>query len=68
MNMYLARVEFKREENSKFEKGYYIGKWENTKEEGTYLDSKFQALPRDEKGYQVWYSRLDMDNLLELRL
>ena len=68
MNMYLARVEFKREENSKFEKGYYIGKWENTKEEGTYLDSKFQALPRDEKGYQVWCSRLDMDNLLELRL
>ncbi len=68
MNMYLARVEFKREENSKFEKGYYIGKWENTKEEGTYLDSKFQALPRDGKGYQVWYSRLDMDNLLELRL
>lgn len=66
--MYLARVEFKREENSKFEKGYYIGKWENTKEEGTYLDSKFQALPRDEEGYQVWASWLDMDDLLELRL
>lgn len=66
--MYLARVEFKREEKSRYEKGYYIGKRENTKEEGTYLDEKFQALPRDEKGFQVWDSRLDIDNLLELRL
>lgn len=66
--MYLARVEFKIEEKSKYEKGYFIGKWENTKEEGSFLDLKFQSLPRDKNGFQVWDSRLDTDNLLEIRL
>jgi hypothetical protein len=66
--MYLAKVVFKREANSLTEKGYYIGEHESSKDKGTYLDTNFQALPRDEKGFQVWDSNIDLNDMLELRL
>lgn len=67
--MYVARMEFKRTEDSKLEKGYFIGHNENPDlYRGCYLDENFQPLPRDEKGYQVWDSKFDTDNALEIRI
>lgn len=67
--MYIQSVKFKRKQDSNWEKGFYIGRCENdVLNKSTFLDSSYQALERDEKGFQVWDSNYDLDTDVQLRL
>lgn len=67
--MFIQSVEFQREKDSDWEKGFYIGRCDNDDlDKGTFLDINYQALSIDEKGLQVWNSHFDIDRDIELRL
>lgn len=52
--MFLQAIFFKRKEDSEWERGFYIGRYEEDfLGKSTCLDSNYQPLPRDEDGYQV---------------
>lgn len=51
--MYLSSIQFKRTENSEWEKGFYVGAYENS-EKSVILDSNFKPVTPDKDGCSVW--------------
>lgn len=53
--MYIESIEFKREENSQWEKGYYVGRYDNC-DSSIFLDKNYQPiLDKNEKlSDKVW--------------
>lgn len=69
--MFVQTVEFKREQSSEWERGFYIGRSDNDgKDKSIYLDNNYQPLPRDEKGCQIWNFRHDFnrDIILDIKI
>lgn len=64
--MYFESIQLKREKNSEWERGYYVGDTDNSKN-SVILDVKYQPLPRDEKGFQVYDYRIDTESWIQVR-
>jgi hypothetical protein len=63
--MYIEAIKFKRQKDSEWESGYYIGKYENC-EDSVILDAHYQPINKDEKGYRVWNYHSNSDNRIHL--
>ena len=67
--MYLKTVEFKREKDSEWEKGFYIGRREyERKDMCVYLDQNYQPIERGLNGFQIWDYRYDTERRLTLEV
>lgn len=64
--MFVESIKFKREKDSEWERGYYIGETDNC-ENSVILDEKYQPLSKDEKGCSVWDYRIDIENWIHIR-
>lgn len=64
--MYIESIKFKREKNSEWEKGYYVGETDNC-ENSVILDKNFRPLQRDENGCDVWDYGIDVENRILIR-
>ncbi|CZT58067.1 hypothetical protein CDFC105_100922 [Clostridioides difficile] len=63
--LYLARMQVKREENTKVESRYMIGDGFTN---SCFLDEDFNPLSKDKDGFSLYDYRLDFKNPLELKL
>lgn len=64
--MFVESIEFKRRKESEWEKGYYIGKTDNS-EYSVILDREYKPLLRDEEGCYCWDYRVDTDSWIQFR-
>lgn len=64
--MFVESIKFKREENSEWERGYYIGQTENC-DKSVILDANYKPLDKDQDGCSVWDYRTDTNNWIHLR-
>lgn len=65
--MFVESIKIKRTKDSKWERGYYIGDTDNSKN-STFLDSNYQPILRDENGaLQIWDYKIDMENWIKFR-
>lgn len=65
--MFVESIKIKRTKDSKWERGYYIGDTDNSKN-STFLDSNYQPILRDEMGVlQIWDYHIDVDNWIQFR-
>ena len=64
--MYIESIEFKREKDSQWERGYYVGETDNCKN-SVLLDSKYQPIKNSEESCGVWDYRTDTENWIQLR-
>ncbi|HBJ1650889.1 TPA: hypothetical protein LA460_000108 [Clostridium botulinum] len=60
--MYIESIEFKREEKSNWEKGYYIGDTDNS-DKSIFLDLNYKPLKN-----QLWNYRTNLDDWLQVRI
>lgn len=65
--MYIEAIIFKREKESKLEKGFYIGKHDNCKE-SMILDKNYNPVEGDKDGYRVWNYYGDLNNRICLNI
>lgn len=59
--MYIESIKFKREKDSEWEIGYYIGDTDNS-DNSTILDSKYKPVLN-----QLWDYKTDLNNWFQLR-
>lgn len=52
--MVVKSIVFKREENSKWENGWYIGAEENSDKRGIYLDKDYQPIKTNNENNLLW--------------
>lgn len=64
--MYIQKVIFKRNRDSKWEKGLYVGETDNSIK-GVFLDTEFNPIPKDENGCSVWDYKADLEQCFELK-
>ncbi len=64
--MFVESIRFKREKDSEWERGYYVGETENC-ENSTILDERYQPLQKDENGCSVWDYKTDITNWIHIR-
>jgi hypothetical protein len=64
--MFLESIKFKREKDSEWERGYYIGKTDNS-EMSVILDRNYKPVPRDAKGCDCWDYITDTDKWMQFR-
>ena len=58
--MFIESIKFKREQNSEWEKGFYVGETDNC-ENSVILDAKYQPLE------MAWNYETDMTNWIHIR-
>lgn len=64
--MFVESIKFKREENSEWERGYYIGQTDNC-DKSVILDLNYKPLDKDEDGCTVWDYCTDTTNWIHIR-
>ena len=64
--MYVTSILFKREKESKWEQGYYIGDTDNSVN-STILDKNYQPLQKDENGCSIWEYTINIKNRIQFR-
>jgi hypothetical protein len=64
--MFVESIKFKRDEESEWERGYYIGATDNC-EKSVILDLNYQPIVRDETGCLCWDYHTDVENWIQFR-
>lgn len=64
--MYVESIKFKREKDSEWERGYYIGDTDNS-EKSVILDKDYKPLDRDMNGCSIWDYCTDITNWIQFR-
>lgn len=64
--MFVESIVFKRKEDSKWEKGFYVGETENS-ENCVILDAKYQPVEKLEDGSWIWDYKTDVTNWIQIR-
>ena len=64
--MFVESIKYQEKEHGEWKRGYYIGDMDNSKN-STFLDEKYQPLPKNEEGFQVWNYHTDVDNWVQFR-
>lgn len=64
--MYIESIVYQKEENTQWLKGWYVGETDNCKN-SFILDKDYQPLSRDEKGFQVWNYKTDIEKFVQFR-
>jgi hypothetical protein len=67
--MFIQTVKFKREKNSDWESGFYIGRCDNDiVDKSIFLDKNYQVVTKDKDGFQVWDAKYDLDRDITLNI
>lgn len=64
--MFVESIKYKKEENSEWERGYYVGQTDNC-DKSVILDSNYRPLEKDDDGCSVWDYRADTNNWIHIR-
>lgn len=64
--MYVESILFKREKESEWEKGYYVGDTDNS-DKSVILDINYVPLRKDEDGSSCWDCRINIENRIQFR-
>ena len=65
--MFVESIKFKRESNSSWERGYYVGDTDNSSK-SVILDKDYKPIERDELGcLKVWDYHTNTENWIQFR-
>lgn len=64
--MFVESIKFKREPDSDWERGYYVGDTDNSSK-SILLDEDYTPLECDEFGHTVWDYKPDTENWIQFR-